>query len=224
MKLDRLKLHATRLAIIALAAVLLGAVVALMTHVQTLLSSDSKINLTEIVTQNKDVITSKIGLEVNNLETAANQLADIASSHTAESDPLTASFEEYCGRENGESMSVANTDGTALFSDGTLLDISGRGYFKLALEGTPNISGRVISRITGDEMFVISVPVYSQDQIIGTLQKQYTPEEMYDICSLSLFSSQGLDEHHQQRRVHRHQLAGRRLQPRDGELLPGAVR
>ena len=190
-KLDRLKLHATRLAIIALAAVLLGAVVALMTHVQTLLSSDSKINLTEIVTQNKDVITSKIGLEVNNLETAANQLADIASSHTAESDPLTASFEEYCGRENGESMSVANTDGTALFSDGALLDISGRGYFKLALEGTPNISGRVISRITGDEMFVISVPVYSQDQIIGTLQKQYTPEEMYDICSLSLFSSQG---------------------------------
>ena len=57
-------------------AALLAAVFFLMGRVQNLLNSDTKINLTEIVTQNKDVITSKLMLEVNNLDLAAKQLAD----------------------------------------------------------------------------------------------------------------------------------------------------
>lgn len=56
-------------------AALLAAVFFLMGRVQNLLNSDTKINLTEIVTQNKDVITSKLMLEVNNLDLAAKQLA-----------------------------------------------------------------------------------------------------------------------------------------------------
>ena len=46
-------------------------VVFLMRYVQNLLNSDVKINLVEIVTQNKDAITSRLMMNVNSLEPGA---------------------------------------------------------------------------------------------------------------------------------------------------------
>ena len=51
-------------------------VVFLMRYVQNLLNSDVKINLAEIVTQNKDAITSRLMMNVNSLDITANKLAD----------------------------------------------------------------------------------------------------------------------------------------------------
>ena len=49
-------------------------VVFLMRYVQNLLNSDVKINLAEIVTQNKDAITSRLMMNVNSLDITANKL------------------------------------------------------------------------------------------------------------------------------------------------------
>ena len=51
-------------------------VVFLMRYVQNLLNSDVKINLVEIVTQNKDAITSRLMMNVNSLDITANKLSD----------------------------------------------------------------------------------------------------------------------------------------------------
>ncbi len=163
-----------------------------MSHVQNLLNSDVKINLTEIVTQNKDAITSKLMMNVNSLDITANKIADTlkalkSSDKTATQEMLA----QYAQKNNTEDLFTATKGGIVLFEDGRKLDISGRHYFRLAIEGIPNISDRLISRINGEESFVISVPVYYGREIIGTIQKVLTPEEMYKICSLSLFSSQG---------------------------------
>ena len=58
----------SRVALIALILLLFIAVFFLMRYVQNLLYSDVRINLTEVVTQNKDVVTSKLKVEVNNLD------------------------------------------------------------------------------------------------------------------------------------------------------------
>ena len=57
---------------------------------------------------------------------------------------------------NTDDLFTANRDGMALFDGGRKLDISGRHYFRLAIDGIPNISDKLISRINGDEVFVIS--------------------------------------------------------------------
>ena len=47
-------------------------VVFLMRYVQNLLNSDVKINLVEIVTQNKDAITSRLMMNVNSISPQTN--------------------------------------------------------------------------------------------------------------------------------------------------------
>ena len=100
-------------------------------------------------------------------------------------------IEQYAKENNTDDLFTANRDGMALFDGGRKLDISGRHYFRLAIDGIPNISDKLISRINGDEVFVISVPLSYNGEIVGTIQKVITFEEMYKICSLSIFSSQG---------------------------------
>lgn len=178
--------------ILIIDTLLISSVFFLMNFVQSLLYSDITINLTEIVTQNKDVIESKLTLELGNLEMIATQLSEKLSK-TEASDPkiLKNQFLNYSVNLSDSSLFCASPDGEAIYSKGQTINIKGRNYFRLAMEGTPNISERTISRMDGEDIFVISVPIFSYDLIIGTLQKQYTPQEMYNICSLSLFSEQG---------------------------------
>ncbi|MEG0378574.1 MAG: cache domain-containing protein, partial [Eubacterium sp.] len=177
---------------IGLVLVLFVAVFFLMQYVQSLLNSDVKINLTEIATQNKDVITSKLKVELNNLDNKANQVADILKKKpTVSTDTIKESYFEYISESPDEDLFVAASDGSAWFSNGSVINIAGRQYFRLAMEGSQNISDRIISRVDGEELFAISVPLYIQGEVVGTVQQQYTPEEMYSLCSLSLFSDQG---------------------------------
>lgn len=164
----------------------------LMNYVQFLLNSDVRINLSEIVTQNKDVITSKLRLELNNLDNISAQIADQLDKY-GEGDPtnLKTVFLQYLEGKDLGVLSCAGRDGMAYYSSIEAIDISGRSYFRNSLLGRQNISERMISRLNGDDIFILSVPLYFHDEIIGTIQKQYTPQEMYEICSVSMFSEQG---------------------------------
>lgn len=179
---------------IVIAFILFVAVFYLMNHVQDLLNSDVKINLTEVVTQNKDVITSKLKLELNSLQMVADQMSDnLRKEGNADEGTLDRLFLEYCeGNSNiSGSMYISNDSGEAFFADGRTVNIYGRKYFRLAMDGVQNVSDRVVSRVTGNEIFVFSVPLTVNNKVVGTIQHFYTPEEMYSLCSISLFSSQG---------------------------------
>lgn len=168
------------------------AVVFLMSHVEKLLNSDVKINLTEIVTQNKDAITSRLMLHMNSLDIIAHKLSDSFKNDSSfEGEGLQEKVAQYAQRNNTPSLFVADLKGTVFLADGKTEDISGRKYFRLAIQGISNISDKTLSRSTGEDVFIISVPLYYENAIIGTIQQVYTPEEFHKICALSLFSSQG---------------------------------
>lgn len=168
------------------------AVIFLMRHVENLLNTDVKINLTEIVSQNKDAITSKLMLNVNSLDIIAHKITDSFKNTS----PITAQIlqnkiDHYARENNTPYLFVVGLNGHVLFKDANMVDVSGRNYFRLATKGVPNISDKILSRISGDDVFVISVPLYFDGEIIGTIQRAHTSEEFHKICSLSLFSSQG---------------------------------
>lgn len=168
------------------------AVFGLMRHVQYLLNADVQINLTEVVTQNKDVITSKLALELNNLELEAKQIADrfVTGAEKDEESMFTA-FSAYVQEQSAPELVFATADGSAIAGTGERFDIAGRAYFRLGIVGTASISERLISRVNGADTFVLCVPVFKAGTLVGTVQRQYTPQEMYELCSVSLFSEQG---------------------------------
>lgn len=177
---------------IAISVLLLIAVLGVMSYVQGLLHQDVRISLTEIVNQNKNVITSKISLEVNNLNIVSKQLSEqLAVTGDISDRAVEEAFLGYAQRTEDPLLCWANKDGEAVYGDRQRVNVAGRRYFQYAMQGDENISEQLISRLNGDDIFVISVPFRYEDEIIGTIQKQYTPEEMYDICSISIFSEQG---------------------------------
>lgn len=171
-------------------------VIVLMRHVQNLLYSDVNIHLSEVINQNKEVITNKLKLEINNLNFLSYLInEEIAKEETKNNEGINDEtikniFLKYYKSKNNKDVYFANKKGEAIFID-KIIDITGRNYFKLSIQGINNISERIISRNNGEDMFVISVPIKYKRKIIGTIQKKFTPEEMYDICSVSLFSSKG---------------------------------
>lgn len=168
------------------------AVIFLMRYVQNLLNTDVEINLTEVVTQNKDVITSKLKVEMNDLDLVSRQISErLNRTGNTDGDAIKQVFYSFSNDREYDKLFVAGLDGAAVFSDGKTLDIYGRKYYQASSQGVQNISDRLVSRKDGEDIFVISVPINHEGKTIGTLQKFYTPEEMYDICSISLFSSEG---------------------------------
>lgn len=167
-------------------------VVFLMRHVQELLDSDTRINLTEVVSQNKDAITSRLLLNVRSLDVISAQITEImkAANVTDEAE-ITRFLEEYARSNNTRTLFVADRKGQVIWKNGDSMDIGGRKYFRIALSGTANISDKSISRVDGGDIFVIAVPLLYQDKIFGTVQRVYTAKEFYQICSPSLFSAQG---------------------------------
>lgn len=173
---------------VALAAL----VVFLMRHVQELLDSDTRINLTEVVSQNKDAITSRLMLNVRSLDVISAQITEtMKAANVADEAEVEQFLKEHALANNTHTVFVADRKGKVTWKNGDTMDISGRKYFRIALSGTANISDKSISRIDGADIFIISVPLIYQDKIIGTVQRIYTAKEFYEICSPSLFSAQG---------------------------------
>lgn len=173
--------------------ILLICVSFIMNYVRELLYTDARINLTEIVTQNRDAIVSRLALEVNNLNLVAKQVSDgIGGSGKPDAASIYQSFFKYSGEyDNDPNLYCSDTEGNAVYSHGEKINIMGRRYFQLGLEGKENVSERTVSRMNGSDIFVICVPLKYSGEIVGTIQKQYTPEQMYDICAAPLFAENG---------------------------------
>ncbi|MGL6193537.1 MAG: ATP-binding protein [Thermoguttaceae bacterium] len=191
LKIMLIKKNVQLVIFIATIALLFWSVFYLMNYVQNLLNSDVRVNLSEIVTQNKDVITSKLAVEINNLELVAKSFVEHLPESGLNNEIVQKEFIDYLKAHQNNTLFFADKNGTAFFTGGNELDISGRKYFRLAIQGKTNISDKIVSRLDGLDMFIISVPVKFKGEIIGTVQKFYTPEDIYAICNLSLFSEQG---------------------------------
>lgn len=167
-------------------------VIFLMRHVQDLLDSDTKINLMEIVSQNKDTISSRLQVSMKDLDIISNQITDkLKASGIVDEEGIDRFIHDYSLKNNNDNIFVAGKNGLVQWANGRTIDISGRRYFRLSSTGTPNISDRSISRIDGKEVFIMSVPILYRDRVIGTVQHLYSHEDMLSMASPSLFSSQG---------------------------------
>lgn len=171
---------------------LLFPVAFLMNHIQTLLNNDVRVNLTEIVTQNKDIIKGRIDSELSALHIKSTQIVDEASRFGEVNDEnLNEAFQTYATSHSLQDIFIAHANGVAYFNDAATMDIKGRQYFKDALAGNSNISEKLISRKTGEEVFIVSVPIMFEGEIVGTIHKTFTNPKMQELLAVSLYSSQG---------------------------------
>ena len=73
--------------------------------------------------------------------------------------------------DNTEYMvfAVVQMDGTANYSDGTESQLGDRAYIQNALKGQSNISDVIISKVTGEPVIMVAVPIKKGDTVVGAL-------------------------------------------------------
>ncbi|MCG9084263.1 bifunctional diguanylate cyclase/phosphodiesterase [Laribacter hongkongensis] len=174
-------------------SILVVFIIQLMRHVQNLLELDTKINLTEIVSQNKESITNRLTLNIQSVEVLASQLSDeIKYKQLLDKNlDIQEAINEFGTKTNSNNVFIANAAGTVFRKNRQPIYITGRKYFRTSMTGRSNISDQIISRLDGEDIFIISAPIMIKNNPVGSVQKILTKSEMYQMASLPLFSSNG---------------------------------
>ena len=162
-----------------------------MRYTQGLLRSDTILNMTEIVKQNREIIAKRINLEFEAQQLNASHLTAQLTDTNPDAYEIYVALTVLFGM-NATDTFAASIDGTMYYKpDEGTINISDREYFQLALQGIPNISEKIKSPISNEEIYVLSVPITYHGVTVGTLHKKYPPKKLYQLCTPPLFSELG---------------------------------
>ncbi|MBI1295893.1 HAMP domain-containing protein [bacterium] len=85
-----------------------------------------------------------------------------------------------------ELISVIDTQGQTLYTtDGQSYNFSDRDYFQRAIRGQFTVSEMVISRVSGDMVFVVAAPLYTDGEVTGIVAANVKTIELAEIAKSS---------------------------------------
>ncbi|MDF2653970.1 MAG: methyl-accepting chemotaxis sensory transducer [Bacillota bacterium] len=107
-------------------------------------------------------------VEEKNLQ-VLNEVAARARTQTMDWESQKQSLEPDIERLGYLDMAVVTPDGTATYVSGETAQLGDREYIKKALDGQVNVSGVLISKVTGKPVVMEAAPIYREGKIAGVL-------------------------------------------------------
>ncbi len=140
--------------------------------------------------QNADMANEKIKAVVSSMETLSQAIDE---KDVSLNDGSAFVVLDKVKESNGLSaMAVAMPDGTCRFDEGSELQISDRTYFQKSMENKTVISDLVISRLNGNSCIIISVPVFRNSKVVGTINALLSTKEMNQLLQIKTSDQQGV--------------------------------
>ncbi len=160
-----------------------------MRNLRESLADESKGYLKEIAYQSAAVIRTKIESDLTMLDSVAGFLG------AAEDFDLSSSLEKIkteVGRSKFKRMGLIDLDGNSLTTDGYTMDLGGREYYRIALDGISNLAVSTMTDIIdGKDINVYAVPVFHQGQIVAVLFATHSAETFQELLSIPIFRGEG---------------------------------
>lgn len=155
---------------------------------QSTLSEELTNYLTEVAKQNVKIVNTQLVGDINSLKSAAVLLR---SQNTYERHKMNALMTEEARANNFKRMGFALPNGMAFLSDGLLLDVSDKPYFKKAILGQPSVSDRFADAVDGEDIIVLAVPVMNEEHVQGVLFSTNTLDFYSKVLSVDSFEGTG---------------------------------
>lgn len=157
--------------------------------VSHLLTENLEESLLEIATQGGKIVESDITGRLNVIQTIASQDA-IRDPSIAWSEKARIMTQE--AQRNGfRRMALTDSTGFSRTSDNKTFDASDREYFQLAMQGRPNVSDPIVSRVDGILTITFAVPVYFDNTIVGVLHATRDIDALSNITDHIRLGKQG---------------------------------
>lgn len=151
------------------------------------LTEEAEKSLSLLTAEGARLTQSRIETQKQALEMIASRV-DITGMEWEIQQPL---LERQVARTNFLTLGVVDLDGNVQFNDGTTADVKDREYFKIALNGTPNVSDILISRITNEPELVYATPIKNNDKVVGILIGRRDGYSLSDITDGTGFGENG---------------------------------
>lgn len=156
------------------------------------LEESEKNNLTNQTEISALFVDSWINERISDMETLAS-LNRIRGMDSADSSVAVVQYFKQWGVY--ETIFVADATGNVVSaSDGTSFSVADRSYFKEAMQGKDVISEPLISKATGNIIFVVAVPVHPSDdskEVIGVMGGSLTTSAFNEILGASINGETG---------------------------------
>ncbi len=133
------------------------------------------------------LVTSRITSNLNALKIIATQ-EEITSMDWEEQQEILA---EQLSITDYLDLGIVFPDGTARYSDGSESQLGDRDYVIKAFSGEPNISDVIISRVTGEPVMMVSVPIRRDGEIVGVIIGRRDGNTLSDITRDMSYSKLG---------------------------------
>ncbi|MFL8711683.1 EAL domain-containing protein [Clostridioides sp. GD02377] len=144
--------------------------------------------LSEISTESKIAINSKLTSNLDKLESISKLLETEDSFNLEKTLKILKSYNKD-SNYNNIGLILPNGKGYAETIFGT--DFSDRDYFKLAVKGKSNISKPLIDKTTGKLTETYAVPLYNKGKIVAVIAADYDVEFISEFLSISTFNGEG---------------------------------
>lgn len=88
-------------------------------------------------------------------------------------------------------LAIVQKNGTATYTDGSEKDLSDRDYITKALAGEANISDVIISKVTGEAVIMVAVPIKNGDAVVGALIGRLNGTALSDVTNDTGYGEKG---------------------------------
>ncbi len=172
--------------VIAFSLVAIGIAVALfnsaLSHSLTYLQIES---FSRLAAQQQVAFQREMEISRNNVLSMSKTLPAYLNSPQKTEDIIDSLKEIY----TFEAVIIADAQGKAYVQGSGQIDISENKYFYRSRLGEVFTSSPHISSITGEEVFVISAPLYIEDDIVGVVAAEFRVEQFVSLLGLSVYES-----------------------------------
>lgn len=144
--------------------------------------------LEEISAQTVAILNEKISGEFELLFEVADRLAGREVFEPVE---IAESLQAISERHSCKRMGIIMPDGQAYTTDGQVVNLGERDFFKESMQGRSALSCRLEDKISGGSIIVYSVPVYKDNEVCAVLFATYSVVELQKVLQVSVFNGEG---------------------------------
>lgn len=160
-------------------------------HIQNVLKSETESFLTESNNRVATIINNRMKQTLESLSVLSYVLGTEFGSdlNSVSALDLLSNEKEILGLER---LSVVLPDGKYFSNDGNVINVTDRDYFIESMQGKIFLSSVIESRISGENILALSVPIKKENQVVGVLVGIHEVETLQNFFGLDTFNSTGI--------------------------------
>ncbi|MEG1579275.1 MAG: cache domain-containing protein, partial [Oscillospiraceae bacterium] len=155
---------------VALCAITVGIITDFSHQVQRALTAETYRTLSEVSKTYNKVFNDRIDATIVTMNMLAGHLSSV---HGSSPEEVMDVLQNAVGEGGFTKMAVCREDGMSMSNEGTVMDVSGRDYFRRAMSGKADVSEPLNVLGSGEESIIVAVPVRHDGQVTGVLLGGY---------------------------------------------------